>query len=177
MKIAVYCGSNLAKNDVYNEAARELGRWMGQQGHILVYGGGEAGLMGLVAKEVFEAGCPVIGVVPENVAFIRDRKNIYVTELILTPDMSERKKKMFELADACIALPGGIGTMDEITEVITLVRIGIADKKSIFYNCNAYYEPMKQMFENMIKEEFFSEESMRNVLFSGDVKEIEQFLE
>ena len=82
MKIAVYCGSDFGKGDIYKEAASELGRWIGANHHTLIYGGGEAGLMGTVAREVFEAGQQVIGVIPGNVEFIKNRPQPYVTNLI-----------------------------------------------------------------------------------------------
>ena len=133
MKIAVYCASEFGKEEIYTEAAKELGQWIGRTKHTLVYGG-ESGLMGTVAKEVHAAGCEVIGVVPGNVAFIKNRPQPYVTKLIFTEDMSERKRKMLELADVFIALPGGIGTLDEISETITLTKIGVFNKPSILFN-------------------------------------------
>ena len=176
MKIAVYCGSDFGKETIYAEAARELGKWIGANKHSLVYGGGEAGLMGTVAKEVHETGCEVIGVVPGNVDFIKDRPQPYVTELITTANMSDRKAKMLELADVFIALPGGIGTLDEISEAITLTKIGVFNKPCILFNRNGFYEPLRKMFDEMEKAGFLTEESMKHVLFSDDVKEIGQFM-
>ena len=97
MNIAVYCGSVSGNKEQFEKGARALGTWIGEHGHTLVYGGGESGLMGIVAKEVHDAGCEVIGVVPGNVAFIKNRPQPYVTKLIFTEDMSERKRKMLEL--------------------------------------------------------------------------------
>lgn len=176
MKIAVYCGSDFGNDTAYKEAAHELGAWIATSGHTLVYGGGEAGLMGEVAKAVFEAGQPVVGVIPGNVDFIKNRPQPYVTELIVTENMSDRKQRMLELADAFIALPGGIGTLDEITEVITLTKIGVFEKKSVLFNRNNFYEPFKQMLEQMKKADFLWEEGMKHVLFSDDLKEIGEFL-
>ena len=176
MKIAVYCGSDFGKEPIYVEAARELGKWIGANKHSLVYGGGEAGLMGVVAKEVHEAGCEVIGVVPGNVDFIKDRPQPYVTELITTENMSDRKAKMLELADVFIALPGGIGTLDEISEAITLTKIGVFNKPCILFNRNGFYEPLRKMFDEMENAGFLTEESMKHVLFSDDVIEIGQFI-
>ena len=166
MKIAVYCASEFGKEELYTEAARELGQWIGASKHTLVYGGGESGLMGTVAKEVHDAGCEVIGVVPGNVAFIK----------IFTEDMSERKRKMLELADVFIALPGGMGTLDEISETITLTKIGVFHKPSILFNRNGFYEPLKQMFQTMEDAGFLAEDKMKHVLFSDDLKEMEGFL-
>ena len=176
MKIAVYCASEFGKEELYTEAARKLGQWIGASKHTLVYGGGESGLMGTVAKEVHDAGCEVIGVVPGNVAFIKNRPQPYVTKLILTEDMSERKRKMLELADVFIALPGGMGTLDEISETITLTKIGVFHKPSILFNRNGFYEPLKQMFQTMEDAGFLAEDKMKHVLFSDDLKEMEGFL-
>ena len=176
MRIAVYCGSDFDKEGIYTAAARELGAWIGKSGHSLVYGGGESGLMGTVAKEVFDAGRQVIGVVPGNVEFIKDRPQPFVTELITTKNMSERKEKMLELADAFIALPGGIGTLDEISEAITLTKIGVFNKPCILFNRSGFYEPIRRMFEEMENAGFLTRESMRHVLFSDDVEEIRAFI-
>lgn len=176
MKIAVYCGSDFGSNPVYTQAARELGEWIGKQGYSLVYGGGESGLMGAVAKEVAAAGSHVIGVLPGNVDFIMNRPQPYVTELIVAKDMGERKAKMLELADAFIALPGGIGTLDEISEAITLTKIGVFHKKCVLFNRNDFYEPLRTMFEEMERAGFLQSESMDHVLFSDNLQEIQKFL-
>lgn len=177
MKIAVYCGSDSGKDPIYTEAARELGRWIGTGDNTLVYGGGQAGLMGAVSKEVHDAGCQVIGVIPGNVAFIRERPQPYVTDLIVAKNMSDRKERMLELADAFIALPGGIGTLDEISEVITLTKIGVFKKPCILFNRNDFYKPLQNMFDEMEKAGFIEEGSMNHVLFSDDLKEIGDFME
>ena len=177
MRLAVYCGADFGNNPDYQNAAKELGHWIGESGHSLVYGGGESGLMGIVAREVQAQGREVIGVVPGDVPFIKDRPQPYVTELITTANMSERKQKMLELADGFIALPGGIGTLDEITEVITLTKIGVFQKPCILFNRNGFYEPLKTLFERMEEADFLYHENMKHVLFSDDVEEIGHFIE
>jgi hypothetical protein len=176
MKIAVYCGSDFGNNSEYVKAAEELGRWIGACGHTLVYGGGESGLMGAVAREVHSAGQVVIGVVPDNVDFIKGRPQSYVTELIAAPNMSERKRKMLEIADVFIALPGGIGTLDEIAEAITLTKIGVFDKKCVLFNRDGYYEPLRGMFLEMERVGFVKNEEMRHVLFSDEMEMISEFI-
>lgn len=177
VKIAVYCGSDFGKSPVYKEAAEELGRWIGKNGYTLVYGGGEAGLMGVVAKEVHDAGCEVIGVIPGNVGFISERPQPYVTKLITASNMSERKQKMLELADAFIALPGGTGTLDEMAEALTLTKIGVFDKKCVLFNKNGFYNSLRQLFLDMEDAGFVQPGSLQHVLFSDDVKEIERFIQ
>lgn len=132
--------------------------------------------MGVIAREVYESGCPVIGVVPGDVAFIKNRPQPYVTELITARNMSDRKEKMLELADAFIALPGGIGTLDEMSEAITLTKIGVFDKKCILFNQNGFYESFRNVLADMEKAEFIEAGSMEHVLFSADTDEIEKFI-
>lgn len=174
MNIAVFCGSWTGENDIWIKAAEELGNWIGEKGHTLVYGGGGSGLMGVIASKVYGSGGQVIGVVPEDVDFIRNRPHDYVTKLIYTKDMSDRNKKMFETADAFIALPGGVGTLDEISEAITLTKIGVMDKKSVLFNRKGFYDPLRALFYGMEKEGFMTAESMSHVMFSDDLKEIER---
>jgi len=177
MKIAVYCGSDFGNNPIYAKAAAELGTWIGESGYTLVYGGGDTGLMGTVAKEAYNLGCQVIGVIPGNVDFIKDRPQPYVTELFTTHNMSDRKEKMLELADVFIALPGGIGTLDEISEAITLTKIGVFKKPCILFNRGDFYEPLQKMFAEMEQADFLWAESMRHVLFSDNCAEIEAFVQ
>lgn len=177
MKIAVYCGSDSGKDPIFNNAASELGKWIGSKNHSLVYGGGEAGLMGVVAREVHSAGCEVIGVIPGNVDFIKNRPQPYVTELITAKNMSDRKEIMLEKADAFIALPGGIGTLDEISEAITLTKIGVFDKPCVLFNSGGFYEPFKDMLDRMMAAGFLLPDDVKRVLFSDNTEEIEAFLE
>lgn len=176
MTIAVYCGSDTGKGSGWVQAASELGRWIGEGENTLIYGGGEAGLMGAVAREVYEAGREVIGVVPGNVDFIRNRPQIYCTKVIIADNMSTRKETMLELADAFIALPGGIGTLDEISEAITLTKIGVFQKKCVLFNRDSFYEPLKSLFSGMRQAGFLPEDSMDHVLFSDRILEIQAFL-
>jgi len=176
MKIAVYCGSSPSKRKEYEDIAVKLGSWIGRNGHTLVYGGGEAGLMGTVSKAAYDEGTDVIGVVPENVGFISSRPQPYVTELIKAADMSERKKTMMEISDVFVALPGGIGTLDEISEAITMVRIGTYNKPCVFINTSGFYEPVKALFSNMSDAGFVESTGVKGVLFSDDINEIEQFI-
>lgn len=176
MKIAVYCGSGMGNNSAYQKSAAELGTWIGKTGHVLVFGGGDTGLMGITAKAAKENGAKVIGVVPSDVEFIKNRPQPYCDEIIYTKNMSERKQAMMEMSDAFIALPGGIGTIDEISEAITLTKIGVFNKKSVLINTDGFYESLKQLFTVMCDSDFLREEEMKHVLFSADIVEIENFL-
>lgn len=177
MKIAVYCASVFGDNEEYVKAARELGEWIGKSKHTLVYGGGESGLMGIVAEEVYAAGNEVIGVVPGNVEFINSRPQPYTTKLITTMDMSERKQKMVELADVFIALPGGIGTLDEISEAIVLTKIAELQKPCILFNRNNFYTPLQELLKKMDQAGFLWGDHIEHVLFSDHLNEIEAFID
>lgn len=176
MKIAVYCGSTLGNNPRIVEKVKELGKWMGENGHTLIYGGGDAGLMGTIAKEVHAYQNPVIGVLPGNVSFICSRPQPYCSEVIIAKNMNERKQVMLEKADAFIALPGGIGTLDEISEAITLTKIGVFSKPSICFNVDGFYTPFQHMLEEMSQTDFLNGKEMTHVLFSENISCIESFL-
>lgn len=176
MNIAVYCASTDGASPAFRQAAAALGRWIGQQGHTLVYGGGESGLMGILAHEAFSAGTRVVGVLPGNVPFICARPQPWCTEVITMPDMATRKSKMLELADAFIALPGGIGTLDEITEAITLTKIGVFSKPAVMFNAAGFYEPFRAMLQTMRDADYLGPNDMDHVLFSDDITDIEAFL-
>ena len=176
MKIAVYCGSTPGNDPFYVQTARELGEWMGTHGHELVYGGSNTGLMGAVADGVLSAGGRVTGVVP-NVAEIQGRIHRGVTTLIETETMAQRKSKMIELADAFIALPGGIGTLDEMTEIISLRSLKILQGPVIFYNMKGYYEPMKAVLSNILPHGFGRTKYFSEILFAERLEEIAQLLE
>ena len=176
MNIAVYCGSSSGNNPRFTDAAVALGKWIGENGHTLVYGGASKGLMGAVSNAVMEAGGKVIGVIPD-VAIIQARKHTGLTKLIETGSMAERKSKMIELADAFVALPGGIGTLDEITEVMSLTSLGISKAPIVLVDTDGYYRPLKAVLENILSAEFGKREYFSGVLVSEDMQEIAQHLE
>ncbi len=171
MNIAVYCGSSNGNNPMFIESARTLGRWIGENGHTLVYGGASRGIMGAVADATLAAGGKVIGVLPK-VILIQERKHPGLTECIQTETMAERKTKMIELADAFVALPGGIGTLDEITEVMCLASIGIKRSPVVLYDTAGYYQPLKAVMENIVDKDFGRKEYFSDVLISENINEI-----
>lgn len=175
MNIAVYLGSTSGNKDEFSFAAKSFGRWIGGNGHTLVYGGANRGLMGDMADAVLESGGKVIGVIPD-VDRIQERKHDGLTQLIETSSMADRKSKMIELADAFVALPGGIGTLDEITEVMSLSSLDIVSGKIILFNTDGYYDPLKKVLENIIDNGFGKKEYFEKVLFSDDIEEIAGFL-
>ena len=176
MNITVYLGANEGNDPFLKETVRELGAWIGTNGNTLVYGGSKSGLMGELAESVLQAGGKVIGVEPQ---FFIDAGFVYdeITELITTKDMSERKAKMIELGDVFIAFPGGTGTLEEITEVMSKVSLKHLDAPCILYNLNGYYDSMKQLLEHMIEMDLSSEEKQEGIYFAEDLEQIQRILD
>ena len=176
MKITVYLGANEGNDPALKAAVRELGTWIGESGNSLVYGGSKSGLMGELAESVLAAGGTVTGVEPQR--FI-DEGFLYdaITELIVTPDITERKTKMIELGDAFIAFPGGTGTLDEIAEIMSKVALQDLDAPCILYNLNGYYHGLKILLDHMITVGLSSEEKLQGIYFASDLSEIQKILE
>lgn len=176
MNITVYCGASLGNNPLYQQATERLGKWIAEKGHQLVYGGGAAGLMGLIASTVLAHGGKVIGIIPE---FLKERELAHpdLTELVVVETMPERKKQMFDLANAFIALPGGPGTLEEISEVISWARIGQNPNPCILFNENGYFDSLRDFYANMVKEGFLTQADFDKILFSNDLVEIEGFIQ
>ncbi|MGX7030166.1 TIGR00730 family Rossman fold protein [Vagococcus zengguangii] len=175
MNIAVYCASAMGINPIYAEKSRELGQWMASEGYDLVYGGSKLGLMGVLARELIEAKRQTIGVMPH---FLADNEITQegLTELLYVDTMHERKQKMIDLADVFIAMPGGPGTLEEISEVVSWSRIGQHDKPCIFYNVNGYYDLLAQFFDQMVTEGFLFASDREALLFSDSLIEIQAFI-
>ena len=153
-KLCVYCGSSHGENPAYAEAARTLGRMLAENGIGLVYGGGSLGLMGEVAKACLAAGGHVVGVIPEFLV----RKEILlenVQELVVTANMHQRKMTMFEKSDGFCALPGGIGTLEELVEIATWLQLGRHVKPIILANIDGYWDPLLELFDHMREQGFF----------------------
>ena len=177
MNIAVYCGSSAGGAGVYTERAGELGRWIGEAGHTLVYGGSNTGLMGAVADGALGAGGRVVGVMPGNVPLIMSRRHAGLTEAVVTDSIAERRSEMIRRADAFIALPGGLGTLDEISEILSLESLGLVRGPVVLYDVDGYYGPLRAVLENILDAGFGRREYLANVLFSDDLEEIGQFLD
>lgn len=151
--VCVYCGSGKGRNPRYAEAAETLGRSLAASGIGLVYGGGGLGLMGEVARATLAAGGRVTGIIPE---FLLQKEHALATatELIVTGDMHERKRLMFEKSDAFIALPGGIGTLEELVEQLTWAQLGRHRKPIILANIDGFWSPFLELLRHMKEETF-----------------------
>lgn len=174
-RIAVYCGSVDGNDELYRQAALGLSDYLVEQKLELVYGGGQFGLMGLIAKRVLEQGGQVFGIIPD---FLVKREGTLdnLTELETVDNMSTRKQRMLDLSDGCIALPGGPGTLEEIIEAFSWARIGKNDNPCVFYNVGGYYDPMEKMFDDMTEKGFITKVDRDKLLFSDSLDEIFEFM-
>jgi uncharacterized protein (TIGR00730 family) len=152
-KICVYCGSGGGSDPAFEATARTLGRLMAEAKIGLVYGGGSVGLMGAVAHAVLEHGGHVTGIIPKFL-MSSERAMVGVQELIVTENMHERKQKMFEAADAFVALPGGIGTLEEVVEQMTWAQLGRHKKPILLANVKGFWDPLTALLAHMRKTEF-----------------------
>ncbi|RAI39901.1 TIGR00730 family Rossman fold protein [Rhodoplanes roseus] len=170
-KICVYCGSSTGTDPAWLAAARRLGRLMAEHRIGLVYGGGSNGLMGAVATAVVDHGGEVVGVIPE---FLRTKENMFdrATELIVTHDMHERKRIMFEQADAFVALPGGIGTLEELVEQLTWAQLGRHRKPILLADIGGFWQPLVDVLERMRDAGFIHNGALMNYRVCSRVDDI-----
>ena len=175
MNIVVYLGARTGKNPLFREKARELGAWIAGQGHRLVYGGSAIGLMGELADAALSAGGEVTGVEPRFfVDAVLQHKG--VKDLIVVETMQERKQKMISLGDAFIAFPGGTGTLEEISEIISMTCLGLTDKPCIIYNINGYYNILADYLDQMVAEGFMTPENRGKIFFAEGTADLESIL-
>lgn len=175
MNITVYLGANGGNDPAFASAVRELGTWIGESGNRLVYGGSKVGLMGELAMATLAAGGEVIGVEPQF--FIdSDAQLPGLTQLIVTDDMPERRRKMIELGEAFIAFPGGTGTLEEISEIISLVCLNRLSAPCILYNLNGYYDHLRGLLDHMIEEGLSTSERQQGIYFAQNLAEITELL-
>lgn len=173
--ITVYCGSKMGRHPVYAEAALDLGTWISENGYGMVYGGGNIGLMGLIADRVLETGGAVVGVIPEFLLEAEiGHEGLHTLEIVKT--MSQRKNRMLELGDAFIAMPGGTGTLEEIAEVISLQKLQLHRKPCIFYNIKGFYQPLRMMLDAMVESEFLTAEERARIHFIERPEELAEIL-
>jgi uncharacterized protein (TIGR00730 family) len=165
--LCVYCGSSPGRRASYIEATEALGRLIAAEGITLVYGGGNVGLMGALADSVLQAGGQVIGVIPERLV-AKEVAHKGLTELHRVASMHERKLKMAELSDAFIALPGGVGTLEEIFEVFTWTQLGLHLKPCAFLDVEQYYARLFQFLNHMAEERFIKKEHLASLIRADD---------
>jgi uncharacterized protein (TIGR00730 family) len=169
--VCVYCGSGAGSNPRFVEAAIALGKTFAENKIRLVYGGGSVGLMGAVAQATLDYGGSVTGIIPD---FLRSRENALtrVQEMIITPDMHERKRLMFEHSDAFVALPGGIGTLEELVEQMTWQQLGRHSKPVLLANIDGFWEPLIALLDHMRATEFIRPSLSIDILKADLVEDI-----
>lgn len=175
MNITVYLGANKGNDPELLGAVHALGEWIGKSNNTLIYGGSKSGLMGEIADSVLKNLGKVIGVEPKF--FIeKELQHDGLTELIVTKDMAQRKAKMIELGDAFIAFPGGTGTLEEISEVMSKVSLGQLKAPCILYNLNGYYDSLKALLGHMTEKGLSSTDRQKGIYFADTLEEIKQIV-
>ena len=164
--LCVYCGSNAGNDPKYAEAAVALGQRIAAEGMGLVYGGGNVGLMGIVADAVLAGGGEVTGVIPEHL-MKWEVAHKGLTHLEIVGSMHERKRRMFDLSDGFVALPGGFGTLDEMFEMLTWRQLGLGDRPCAFLDVDGFYQPLIAMLDRMVTTRFLHPDQ-RDDLWHGE---------
>jgi uncharacterized protein (TIGR00730 family) len=169
--LCVYCGSGNGSDPTFEQSAFLLGKAMAKEGIRLVYGGGNTGLMGTVARSVIDHGGLVTGIIPD---FLKDREVMLkdADEMIVVPDMHTRKQLMFEKADAFVALPGGVGTLEELVEQLTWAQLGRHTKPILIADINGFWKPLLSLFDHMRETRFIRDGFHVNYLVAEQVEDI-----
>jgi len=163
MRLCVFCGSNPGQNPRYREAAEALAAELAARGWGMVYGGGKVGMMGTVADAAIAGGCEVLGVIPKALEQ-KELGHTGITRLEIVASMHERKQRMAELADAFVALPGGLGTLEEIFENLTWAQLGIHAKPCAFLNVEGYYDPLLEFIDRAVSQRYVRPEHRRMIV-------------
>ena len=170
-KICIFCGSSMGFDPIYKEKAAELGHVLADHGCELLFGGGSVGLMKVIADVMMERGCKVTGTITKHLLDMHVGHD-GIDELIVVESMAERKKILEDMADGFIALPGGIGTMDEFFEAYVLSQLRVFDKPVALYNVNGYYDGIVEFIKHIANEGFMRREHAENLIVSADAKDL-----
>lgn len=164
--VCVFCGSNSGASPEFSGAARDLGVELARRKIRMVYGGSKLGLMGVLADACLDAGGEVIGVMPEYF-IVREQAHPRLTRFCTVDDLSERKARMAELSDGFVALPGGLGTLDELFEVVSWTQLGMQHKPCGLLNVRGYYDKLAEFLDNAVAEQFVRAEHRRIVMLEN----------
>lgn len=178
MNITVYCGAHEGNDPEFLKRAEELGRWMADNGHRLIFGGGKDGMMGAISRALVKGGGELVGVTPKFFILAEEVRDD-LSELVVSEDMASRRYSMMDLGDAFIALPGGMGTLDEISEVMATKRLGLlshTEKPVMIYNVNGYYDSFFRFLDDMSDREFCRAEDRYNVIEVKCIEDIARAL-
>jgi uncharacterized protein (TIGR00730 family) len=171
MQVCVFCGSSMGADPIYRQTAADVGRWLASHQVGITYGGGRVGLMGVMADEALAAGGSVIGIMPRHL-IDREIAHRGLTALVEVEDMHRRKLEMSSRADAFLALPGGIGTLEELLEQWTWAQLGIHRKPCALLNVGGYFDPLLRMMENMVTNGFLSAEYQKILIVDSHIERI-----
>lgn len=174
--IAVFCGSQVGKDPLYLEHAASLGKLMAEQNITLIYGGGSAGIMGVIADAVMSNGGKVVGIIPK-VLVEWEKQHTGITELIVTDDMHIRKRTIYSMCDAAVILPGGFGTLDELFEMLTWNQLSIHEKEIFILNTNNFYKYLIQHIDHMQEEQFLYDIAKKRITVISDPYELSMHLQ
>ena len=166
--LCVYCGSSAGQRPEYAELARAFGAALAMRGIRLIYGGGNVGLMGIVADATLAAGGQVTGVIPRQLVD-KEVAHTGLSELVVVQTMHERKTRMYELSQAFVALPGGFGTLDEMFEMLTWAQLGLHAWPCAFLGAKGYYDPLRQAMRHMVQERFVRAGQLDGIWFGEDL--------
>lgn len=171
MKICVFCGSSTGKSEIYKQEAIKLAEYFAINSISLVYGGANVGIMKILAETMLSKGKEVIGVMPK---FLIDKEVAHfgITEMIVVNSMAERKEKMVEISDAFIALPGGFGTLDELSEILTFNQLRIIDKPLGILNVNGFFDKLIEFFDYAVAEGYVRTEHRNNIIVDSDMENL-----
>jgi uncharacterized protein (TIGR00730 family) len=176
INVCVFCGSTPGADPAFTTAAEELGRLLAEAGFGLVFGGGAAGLMGTVSDGVLDAGGSVTGVIPQAL-MDRELGRTDLAELHVVPNMHERKALMYELSDAFVTLPGGLGTFDEFFETATWTKLGLHRKPSLVLDTEGYYAPLRALLDHALDNAFFAHGDQDLISFHDDPQSLLEHLQ
>ena len=165
--VCVYCGSNIGYNNIYSEIAENFAKEIVKNNLTLIYGGGNVGMMKIISDTVINNGGIVIGIIPE---FLNQHHlgNSRITELKIVPDIHTRKKTMFDLSNYFVALPGGLGTFEEILEILTWKQLNLHNKPCALLNINHFYDDFIKMLQKSVDEGFMKQKNLDNIIVEQD---------
>jgi uncharacterized protein (TIGR00730 family) len=171
MNVAIYCGSALGNNEIYEESTKILAKKLAEKKFNIVYGGSLQGLMGIISNESIRYNNTIIGVITYDLVS-KEIENKNITKIYKVETMNQRKEKMEELSDAFIAIPGGYGTFEEIFNIMSATQLGYHKKPCAFYNINGYYTKLIEFLEDAVKEGFIRKDFVDMLIVSDDIDEI-----
>ena len=169
--VCVFCGSREGSKGIYASTATSLGKYLAKNKIRLIFGGGQVGLMGLLANAVLQEGGEVVGVIP-RMLYDKELANPAIHKLVIVDSMHQRKQKMYQLADAFIVLPGGVGTMEEAFEVWTWLQLGIHKKPIALLNVNSFYDSLLHFIEVMYQEDFIKVSHKKLLCVGTDIEKL-----